>query len=134
MVEDPAAALGQLGLDEGGVVVLVHVKANDAWFPFDGVEMKVIGIAPSGGKREPFGGIRCWLDEAWRVEGAVDGSRFAAYVFHDVDFAAVGPVHAIDVVSHHPEGGPNSLPAWNFYAGFKSAVSLREEALRLEAR
>src|SRR5436190_17935407 len=60
------------------------------------------------------------------------GAGLLADVFHDVDFAALGPADGRYVISQHPESRPHSLPCRNFDAGFKAAIGLDEKSLRLE--
>jgi hypothetical protein len=57
-----------------------------------------------------------------------------ADIFHDVDFAALGPAYRRNIVAQHPECGPHSLPRGNLDAGLEAAVGLREQALSLESR
>ena len=61
-------------------------------------------------------------------------ARLFPDVFHDVDFAALGPAGGRDVVAQHPESRPHSLPCGDFDAGFEAAVGLGEQALGLETR
>src|SRR5690349_11670409 len=122
MIEDPGSAGGPLGLRESCVKIRVHIEANDARLPFDGVEMKSICKILASGKAE---GSRC-VAGATRSAGAVKRAMHCAWlladVFHDVDFAASGPTDSGNVVAKHPEGGPHSLPCGNLDARFKAAV------------
>ena len=63
----------------------------------------------------------------------MEGGGFLADVFHDVDFAALGPADGGNVFAEHPEGGPHALAFRDFDAGFDAAVGLGEEALRFQA-
>src|SRR5262249_18013675 len=64
----------------------------------------------------------------------VDSCGFAADVFHDVDLAAGGPVRRGNVITEHPEGGPDTLSEGDLNARLESAIALAEEPLRLESR
>src|SRR5260221_12017217 len=133
MVESPSATGGPLGLCEGGVEIRVHVEAHRPGFPLDSVKMKIGGETLACGKTERRGGIARFGNGAGTVERTVDRARLLADVFHDVDFAASGPVDGSDVVAEHPESGPHPLSCGNFDAGFEAAVGLAEEALSFEA-
>src|SRR5258708_17039834 len=133
MIEGPGAASGPLGLSERGIEIRVDVEAKRAGFPFDRVEVKVIGKILTGGQAEGCGGVARWADGARAMERTVDRARLLANIFHDVDFAALGPADGADVIAKHPEGGPHSLPRGYFDAGFEAAVGLAEEALSFEA-
>src|SRR5450830_307770 len=61
-------------------------------------------------------------------------SRLASDVLHDVDLAALRPSDRIDVCAEHPEGGPESLPAWDADPCLEATVCLREQTLGLEPR
>ena len=63
----------------------------------------------------------------------MDRAGLLAYVFHDVDFAALGPANGTDVIPKHPEGGPHSLPCRNLDARLKAAKGVAEEALSFQA-
>ena len=57
-----------------------------------------------------------FVDAAWAwavVEGG-EGGGLAVGVFHDVPFAALGPLDVLGAygVAEGPEGGPDSLPGW----------------------
>src|SRR5271165_3172591 len=64
----------------------------------------------------------------------MDGAGLLADVFHDVDFAALGPVDGGDAVAEHPKCGPDALASGNFYARFESSIGLAEEIFRFNAR
>src|SRR5262249_12997093 len=68
------------------------------------------------------------------VHGAVNCRGLTADVFHDVDLAAGGPAHRANVVTEHPEGGPDTLSERNLNACLESAITLAEESLRLQPR
>src|SRR5712692_8797432 len=95
--------------------------------------MKIVGEILAGGQAEGGGGVACSADGAGAMQRAVNDARLLADIFHDVDFAALGPADGADVIAKHPEGGPHSLPRGYFDAGFEAAVGLAEEALSLEA-
>src|SRR6267154_1743019 len=132
MIKRPCSASGPLGLRERGVETRVDVEAYRAGLPLGSVKMKGIGEILSGGKAERCGGVAGVGDGAGTVERTVDGAGFPADIFHDVDFAALGPTDGRDVVTKHPEGRPHSLPGRNFDAGFEAAVGLAETALGFE--
>ena len=58
------------------------------------------------------------------MDRSVNRRGLLADVLHNVDLTACWPVDTVDVVSQHPEGGPQALSIWNFHAGFKAAVGL----------
>src|ERR1043166_3276585 len=66
------------------------------------------------------------------VKGAVRDGRLAPDILHDIDFAALRPTGRIDVHAEHPEGGPESLAAWDTNPCLEAAVRLREESPGLE--
>lgn len=133
MIEDPGSAGGPLGLRKRSVKVRVHIKANDAGLPFDGVEMKGVRKVLGSGKAEGSCCVAGATDCAGAVKRAVDRTGLFADVFHDVDFAALGPIARRDVTPQHPERGPHSLPCGDLDARFKAAVGLAEETLRFQA-
>ena len=67
------------------------------------------------------------------VVGAVDNA-LVVDGFDDVDFAAGGPTHFIDVFSEHPEGGPDPFAYGERNAGLDCAVGECELALGNHAR
>jgi hypothetical protein len=133
MIENPFAAGGPIGLTEGGVEIGVDVEADGVGGPFDGVEVKVIGEILACGKSKDRGQVAGVCGGAGAVQRTVDFVGLLADVFHDVDFAALGPADGGNVFSEHPERGPNSLPFRDFDAGLEAAVGLDEQALCLEA-
>src|SRR5437899_311741 len=133
MIESPSTAGGPLRLGEGGVEIGIHEEADRAGFPLDSVKVKRIGEILPGGQAEGRGGVARFGSGAGTMERTVDRARLLADVFHDVDFAASGPVDGSDVVAKHPESGPHSLSGGNFDARFEAAIGLAEEALSFEA-
>src|ERR1700739_881789 len=112
--------------------MIVDVEANHVRFPFDGIDVKAI--------RKILAGRQCeWRADALLarvtrpVDGAVHGGRFLPDIFHDVDFAARGPMLRVDVVSQHPEGGPDALPAGDLNPRFKTPVRLLEFVQSLDS-
>src|SRR5277367_2230503 len=104
MVVDPLRSLGQVGRGAGRIKIIVDVEADYVRLPLHGVEVKIVeeGLVAGKCKRSAdavFTGI------SWAVNRAVNLSWLFANIFHDVDFAAVGPAGFIDVVAQHPEGG-----------------------------
>jgi len=69
-----------------------------------------------------------------RVEAAVVGRDVGPDGLEDVDLAARGPVHRVDLRSEHPERGPESFPEGHLGTRLEASVGLREQPLRLEAR
>jgi hypothetical protein len=67
------------------------------------------------------------------MQRTMNRSGFLAHIFHDVDFAALGPAICGDVGAEHPKSGPHSLACGDFDARFESSVSLAEEALSPQA-
>src|SRR6266567_3324779 len=132
MIKHPGPAGGPLGLRESSVQIRVYVKAHYAGLPLDGVEMKIIGEVLARREAKNRGGIAGWAGRAGPVKRPMDGAGLLANIFHDVDFAALGPADDRDVVPQHPESGPHSLPRGNFDARFKAAVGLAEKSLRFE--
>lgn len=53
---------------------------------------------------------------------SMDHGRFFSDIFHDIDFPASGPMHFVDVVTHHPEGRPDALTARKFYSRLELSV------------
>src|SRR5260370_27747102 len=86
----------------------------------------------AGGKTERRGGVARFGNGAGTMERTMDRARLLADIFHDVDFAASGPVDGSDVVAEHPESGPHPLSGRNLDTGFEAAVSLAEAALSFE--
>src|SRR5450631_4579673 len=123
MVVDPLCSFGQVGGSAGGVEVVIDVEADGVRFPFDGEDVKVVGKALVGGKREGRADTVC-AGISGAVDGAVNQRGLFADVFHDVDFSAGGPAGFVDVDAEHPEGGPDALSARNLHAGFEAAVGL----------
>src|SRR5690349_7274895 len=68
VVEDPASAFGPFGLGEGGVIVGVHVKADDAGFPLCGIHMKIIGVLFTAWKWCAYRGVGRRRNETGGVE------------------------------------------------------------------
>ena len=91
MIEYPGAAGGPLRRVERGVETCVDVEADCAGFPFDSVEVKVIGEILASGQNEGSGGVARWAGGARAMERAVNGARLLADIFHDVDLAAFRP-------------------------------------------
>jgi len=102
-------------------------------FPFNGVEVEIVGEGLTGGERNGFSGIGGRSGEGGAVEGAVVDGGFAADVLHDVDFAALGPADAVNIFAEEPEGGPDSLPFGDLDAGLEAAIGLSEAGLGFEA-
>ena len=44
MIEDPLAACRPLHPGEGGVIVRIDIVANGSGLPFDGVDVKIVGV------------------------------------------------------------------------------------------
>src|SRR5947208_6041905 len=132
MIEAPGASSGPLGLRERRVQIRIDVEADGPGLPLNGVEMKIIGEILAGGKAEGRAGIARLGDGAGAVERAVNRAGLLADIFHDVDFAALGPADRTDVIPKHPEGGPHSLSRGNFNARLETAIRLAEEALRFQ--
>src|SRR5207249_3203176 len=105
------AAGGPLGLRKRGVEAGVYVKADATGFPLDGVEVKVSGEVLAGGKAEGRAGVTCLGDGAGAVERSMDRAGLLAYVFHDVDFAALGPANGTDVIPSIQKAGHIPCPA-----------------------
>ena len=95
--------------------------------------MKIVGEILCSRQVEDGGSVAGLSDGAGTVERSVDGARFLADIFHDVDFAALGPADGSDVVAKHPEGRPHSLPRRNFDTRLEAAIGLAEKALRFES-
>src|SRR4029077_19727742 len=53
-------------------------------------------------------------------------------IFHDVDFAAGRPANGIDVVTEHPERGPDSLAFWDLETRLETPVGLGEVSSSLK--
>src|ERR1700716_1022067 len=68
------------------------------------------------------------------MQRAVRDGRLASDVLHDVDLAVLRPSDGIDVRAEHPEGGPDSLPAWDADPCLETTVRLREKSLSFESR
>src|SRR6185503_15526368 len=68
------------------------------------------------------------------MHGAVNRGWLAANVLHDVDLARLRPSNGVDVVAEHPECGPDSLSAGNFYSRLESSICLSEFSRGLETR
>lgn len=132
MIENPRASAGRLAI-QCCEEIRVNVEADFVGLPFDRVEMKIAGKAFSVGQVERRGDIARAAGGEWTVQRAVNGAWLFTDIFHDVDFAALGPADGGHVLAHHPESGPDSLPFWNFDTSFEATVSLGEAALRFEA-
>ena len=126
MVENPLAARGPLRGVEGGVEIRINVKADDVWFPLDGIKMEVVREALAGGQAKDSGEIASWSLCTWAVQGTMNGAGFLADIFHDVDLSALRPTGRGDVFAEHPERGPHSLPFWNSDTRLEATVSLGE--------
>src|SRR5580693_2708976 len=118
MIENPFATGRPIRLAKGGVEIGVNVEADGVGGPFDGVEVEVVSEILACGEGENRGEVAGVCGGTGAVQGAVELVGFLADVFHNVDFAALGPADRGDVFSEHPEGGPHSLPFWDFDAGF----------------
>ena len=91
--------------------------------------MEVVGEGSAGERVRPADAARAGVSRA--VHRPVHRGRLSADVFHDVDFAALRPADALDVVAKHPERRPEALPAWDANARLESAVGLSEVAFGL---
>src|SRR5215813_6699563 len=60
--------------------------------------------------------------------------RLFPYILHHVNFAALRPIYCRNIVAHHPERRPHSLPRWNFNARFESSIRLRKKPQRFQPR
>src|SRR5450755_224325 len=122
MVIDPLVSCRQIGGSTRGVKMIVHVEPDLVGLPL-GSEYVIVVSESSGGD-----GVRRANSLPTGISGAVncamDDRRFAADVFHDVDFAAGRPADFFNVIAQHPERGPDSLPVRNLDSGFKTSVSL----------
>src|SRR5215469_661162 len=56
--------------------------------------------------------------------------RLFPNVLHDVDFAASGPRHLLNVVAQKPKRWPHALTARQFDPSGKAAISLRKDRAR----
>ena len=56
------------------------------------------------------------------VSGAVKFVDVVAYILHDVDFAASGPISIDALGGHHPKGGPSTAGLGYFQTGFDPAI------------
>src|SRR3954471_20754796 len=108
-----------------GVEVIVNVEADCFRFPLDGIHMEVVGETRVSRQRE---GRADTLVAAvfGTMNSAVHEGRFLADILHDVDLATLGPADFGDVVSEHPERGPNSLAAGNLDVGLEASIFLRK--------
>ena len=68
------------------------------------------------------------------MDGAVDYGWLFADVFHDIDFAAVGPAGGDHIIAEHPERRPHALAVRDFYPRFDLAVFDAEFTLAFQAR
>src|ERR1700730_6115794 len=96
--------------------------------------MKVVGEILAGGKSERRREAAGRAGRAWTVQGTMNCSRFLADVFHDVDFAALGPANRTEIVAQGPKARPQPLPCGYFYAGLEPAINLAESSLGLQTR
>ncbi len=96
--------------------------------------MKIIGEILASGQAEGRAEVAGRARSARAVQRTVNHPGLLADVFHDVDFAALGPADRSDVFAQHPEGRPHPLPHGNFDARFEAAVRLIEKPLRFHSR
>ena len=128
MIEDPSGASGEIGGRNGLIKLVIHVEADHPGFPFDSVQVKIVGEALARRERVgrahpgPAGVVRT-------VHAAVDDVRLLADVLHDVDLAACGPAHSGDVLPQQPERRPEALSIGNLDARLETAVGLVELVL-----
>src|SRR5215469_6691327 len=124
---DPFRSFREICRRARGVELIVDVEADGFVFPFDRVNVEVVGEGRVAGKAE--GCTDALAAGVFRtVNRAVDERRFLADIFHDVDLAALRPSALTDVVAEHPESGPDALTAGNLNAGFEASVFARELA------
>src|SRR5207249_680699 len=64
---------------------------------------------------------------------AVHAAGLLADVLHDVDLTACGPPDVLAGLGKHPEGGPQTLPAWDLKARLYAAVPPRAYTCRLQS-
>src|SRR6266403_3486042 len=134
MIEDPCLA-GELLVRRCARLVqeAVNIKADDVRLPLDreGVEIvgKLLTIRQSVGRAYA---VRARV--TWSMKGAVNYRRFFPDVFHDVDFAAIGPAGRIDIVAQQPKGRPEALTVRNLNSRLKPSVGLAELILREQSR
>src|ERR1700761_1752221 len=133
MVVDPLRALRQIGRSASFVEMVVDVETNCLRLPLDCVDVKIVGVLYFTGERvELSDALVTTVSRA--VDRTVDEIGLLADVFHDVDLAALRPLNFLDIGAEHPEGRPQALSAGNLNARLETSISLREFALRLEAR
>src|SRR6185312_4515479 len=132
MVVHPARPVRQVGGRARSIEMLVHVKTNFVRLPFHSKHVELIAESPAAGQGE-----RRTDPVLSRIAGPVDSAvsdgGLAAQVLDDVDLAASWPASACDVISEHPERGPDALAARHFDSCFEASVGLRKVALRLES-
>src|SRR5258706_9940985 len=134
MIKDPCFA-GELRVRRCDRLVqeTIDVKPHDVRLPLDGEGVEIVGklltIRQSVGR--PYA---VPARVTWSMKGAVNYRRFFPDVFHDVDFAAIGPACRIYIVAQHPKGRPEALTVRNLNSRLKPSVGLAELILREQSR
>src|SRR5215472_10008492 len=124
-------ARGQVGRRFRQTEAVIPIEANGGGLPLDREYMKIVRESAAG--QRVNGGQRGRTRVAGPVHAAMHLVGLLADVLHDVDLAAGGPADGIDVVTEHPERGPDSLPGRNLDASLEAPVGLREVGGGLQA-
>src|SRR5579875_2956684 len=109
MVVDPLRAFWQRRGRHGCIPLTVEEKPNLSWTPFHRIDVKFCKQRLAIWQRIPR------ADPALsRVTGPMNRSMhnagLLADVFHRIDLSALLPTHRADILSQHPERGPEPSP------------------------
>src|SRR5450755_4165303 len=99
----------------------VHEPLDLVGGPFHGIYVEIIGKVRAA--RQRIGSPDAIATRVTRpMHRSVNNGRFAANVFHDVNFPAGGPAGRANVRAQHPESGPESLSAGDFDARLDASI------------